>query len=192
MNFNEKIDLFELTDKIVNRFRNESGLTLSGYEFYFKFKRDWNCPINRIFFNFYIFDDDYGHTVFDKKYNSVDKVIELLLCHLEESFGTDNLKNSLIMAKRYNLEFQTESLTEKIKTISKELLEANNLDPLFTDIDEKIPHCTYENGFPIFQYQISNTTDIKINIDLDFDLRGFDEEEIINQLKKKIKATYNI
>lgn len=40
MTFNKSLNLFELTEKVTERFRIESGLTLSGYEFEFKFKRD--------------------------------------------------------------------------------------------------------------------------------------------------------
>ena len=55
MEFYNEINLFELTEKVVNRFRSESKLEITGYEFEFKFRRDWNCPINRIIFNFLIF-----------------------------------------------------------------------------------------------------------------------------------------
>ncbi len=194
MSFNEKINLFELTDKIVNRFREESGFKLSGYEFGFKFNRDWNCPLNRIHFNFFIFNEDYAHTVFDEKYDTVDKVIELLFCHLKDDMGISDLKDGLIMIKRNSLEERLDNLTEKIKLISKELIESNNKSPLIVGVDEKYPYTeTYENGFPIFQYQISNNEkEIDINIDLDFNLQGFDEESVIIRLRNEIKEKLHI
>jgi len=76
--FDKEINLFELTEKVVERFRSESRLQLTGYEFEFKIRRDWNCPINRINIEFYLFGEEYTHTCFDENYDTVDKVIALL------------------------------------------------------------------------------------------------------------------
>lgn len=189
MKFDKEINLFELTEKVVDKFRSESGLTLTGYEFEFKFKRDWNCPINRININFFIFGEDYAHTQFDEKYNSVDKVIELLFVHLRDDAGIEDLKDGLIMAKRHNIESRTEELTKQIKLMSKQLLESNELNPLIINVDEKYPYDSfYDNGFPVVQYQVYNLEgSIKLYYDLDFNLRGFRENEISERVEIEIK-----
>lgn len=189
MEFNKDINLFELTEKIVNRFRSESGLTLTGYEFEFKFKRDWNCPINRININFFLFGEDYAHTVFDEKYDTIDKVIDLLFVHLRDDAAIDDLKDGLIMAKRHSIESRTEGLTNRVNLMSKELLESNGLKPLIVNVDEKYPYNSfYDNGFPIVQYQVYNAEgSIKLCYDLDFNLRGFKEDEIFDTVENEIK-----
>lgn len=189
MDFNKDINLFELTEKIVNRFRSESGLTLTGYEFEFKFKRDWNCPINRININFFIFGEDYAHTVFDERYDTIDKVIDLLFVHLRDDAGIEDLKDGLIMAKRHSIELRTENLTNRINLISLELLESRGLKPLIVSIDEKYPYNSYyDNGFPIIQYQVYNGEgSIKLYYDLDFNLKGFREDEIFDTVENEIK-----
>ncbi len=189
MEFNKEINLFELTEKVVNRFRAESKLGLTGYEFEFKFKRDWNCPINRININLFIFGEDYAHTVFDEKHNTLDKVIDLLFVHLRDDTGFDNLKDGLIMANRHKIESRTERLTERINLLSKELLELNGLEQVIVNVDEKYPYdSTYENGFPVIQYQVyTPNNDIKLYFDLDFNLRGFQEKLVFDTVKKEIK-----
>jgi len=194
MKFYKEINLFELTEKVVDKFRSESGLKLTGHEFEFKFKRDWNCPINRININFFIFGEDYAHTVFDEKYNSVDKVIELLFVHLRDDAGIENLKEGLIMAKRHSIESRTEELTKQIKLMSKQLLESNGLNPLIVNVDEKYPYDSfYDNGFPVVQFQVYNLEDsIKLYYDLDFNLRGFRENEISEKVENEIKKHLTI
>ena len=189
MDFNKDINLFELTEKIVNRFRSESGLTLTGYEFEFKFKRDWNCPINRININFFIFGEDYAHTVFDERYDTIDKVIDLLFVHLRDDAGIEDLKDGLIMAKRHSIELRTENLMNRINLISLELLESRGLKPLIVSIDEKYPYNSYyDNGFPIIQYQVYNGEgSIKLYYDIDFNLKGFREDEIFDTVENEIK-----
>jgi hypothetical protein len=189
MKFDKEINLFELTEKVVDRFRSESGLKLTGYEFEFKFKRDWNCPINRININFFIFGEDYAHTQFDEKYSTVDKVIELLFVHLRDDAGIEDLKEGLIMAKRHSIESRTEELTKQIELVSKELLESNGLNPVIVNVDEKYPYDSfYDNGFPVVQYQVYNLEgSIKLYYDLDFNLRGFRENEIIDIVENEIK-----
>ncbi|MFD2562638.1 hypothetical protein [Aquimarina rubra] len=189
MKFNKEINLFELTEKVVNRFRSESQLELTGYEFEFKIKRDWNCPVNRININLFIFGEDYAQTVFDEKYNTLDKVIDLLFVHLRDDAGFDNLKDGLIMANRHKIESRTENLTERINLLSKELLELNGLKPIIVNVDEKYPFDSlYENGFPIVQYQIYTPgNEIKLYFDLDFNLRGFQENEVFEIVNKEIK-----
>ncbi|MFD0991639.1 hypothetical protein [Tenacibaculum geojense] len=134
MGFDKEINLFELTERVVNKFRSESELELSGYEFEFKIKRDWYCPINRININLFIFGEDYAQTVYDEKYNTLDKVIDLLFVHLRDDAGFDNLKDGLIMANRHKIEARTEKLTERIDLLSKQLLISNGLKLMWTKI----------------------------------------------------------
>ena len=188
MKFNEEINLFDLTEKVLERFRSETGLFLTGYEFEYKFNKDWNCPNNRIKITLSIFGEQYAHTRFDENYNSVDKVVNLLFVHLRDDGEMENLKEGLISAKRYSLESRTTKLSERIKKLSKKLLKTKEI---FTMIDEKYPYEEfYENGFPLFQYQVKTLDEkVKINVDLDFNMRGFNENVILEIVEKEMRKS---
>ena len=193
MEFRKKIDLFKLTEIVVKRFRRESGLKLDGYEFKFEYKRDWNCPINRINFNLLIFGGDYTHSRFDEKYDTEEKVAELFFVHLRDDAGVQNLKDCLISAKRFSMERRTQALSKKIKALSDAHFGQSKVNSLTTMVDEKHPYdLTYENGFPIMQYQVYNQSGtIRKYYDLGFHLREFDENEVYNEISEIVNTTSN-
>lgn len=189
MEFRKNIDLFKLTELVVDRFRNESGFKLTGYEFKFEFNRDWNCPINRININLLIFGENYTHASFDEKYDSEEKVVDILFVHLRDDAGVQNLKDGLISAKRYSMEKRAEKLSNKIKDLSDQHFGQSNLNKLTTMVDEKYPYGeTYENGFPLMQYQVYNQSNlIRKYFDLGFYMRDFNENKLFQQIERLIK-----
>jgi hypothetical protein len=190
MSFNKSINLFEITDAVINRFREESGYLLTGYEFQFKFKRDWNCPINRININIWIYGIDIAQTVFDEKYDTEKKVVDYLFGSIRDDGEFDNLKEGLFMTKMHSLELRTEKLSKQIKRIYKESGLIDKEGDLFAMVDEK-DACKYfyDNGFPVMQYQISNKSkSIKRYYDLDFNMRNFNEKSIFEEIEHEIKT----
>lgn len=189
MAFNQPFNLFEFTEKVLDRFRKESGFELTGYEFEYKFSRDWNCPIPRINFDFFIFGEDYAHTCFDEQYATVDRVIEILFLHLRDDAGMDNLRDGLINAKRHDLESRLEKLTERIEALAKEKWEALGLPKIIVMVDEKYPYNQfYENGFPIYQYQVySIGQQFERHFDLDYKLWEFDEKAVYAEVEKGLE-----
>jgi Holliday junction resolvasome RuvABC ATP-dependent DNA helicase subunit len=180
MGFDKNFNFFEFTEKILKRFRKETGFKLSGYEFQYIVKRDWNCPIDRININLLIYGEDYAHTVFDENYNSVDKVIDLLFVHLRDDAGFDDLKYGMISALINRMENYTETLTDRIKALSKK-------ENLIVDISEKYPEELYENGFPVMQYKVFNIKkNISLNFDFDYNMRGFNDTEILEAVRNEV------
>ena len=190
MRFDADINLFDFTEQVLDRFRNESGLELSGYEFEFKVRRDWKYPNNRIHIDFLIFGEEFAHTRFDEQYDTVEKVVELLFVHLRDDAGIHDLREGLIMAKRISLETRTEELSQRLESLSDELLASQGLAPLIIQVDERHPYTSQdEHGFPIFQYQVFNAANsLQVFVDLDLNLRGFKPQEVYNRVEKAVKS----
>lgn len=181
MDFNKDINLFKLTEMVLARFREQSGLELSGYEFRFDFSRDWNCPIPRINLHLYVFGQEHAHTYFDEKYDSAAKVVELLFVHLRDDVGVTDLKECLTNAKMHQLEHSYKGLIQQIENLSKDRLEPKGHKKLITYVDEKFPYGeTYENGFPKYQFMVLNNEHITLRFELDFQ-HNFDLEKVIIQ-----------
>lgn len=194
MEFRNKIDLFRLTEIVVERFRKESGFKLSGSEFNFGYNRAWGCPINRINFNLFIFGEDHTHSRFDEKYNTEEKVAELFFVHLRDDAGTQDLKDGLISAKLHSLEVRSQGLSKKIRKVSDKHFGQSKGKSLITIVDEKHPYgLTYENGFPKMQYQVYNQDNsIREYYDLDFNMRGFNENVILQEITEKVTTSNRV
>ena len=192
--FRNTIDLFKLTDIVVDRFRKESGFHLNGYEFQFTYNKDWNCPISRINFNLSIFGQDYTHSRFDEKYDTEEKIAELFFIHLRDDAGIQNLKDGLVSAKLHSMEVRTNKLSNRIKELSDKYLGQSKESSLITMVDEKYPYgSTYKNGFPLMQYQVYNQNKtVKKYYDLGFYLRQFNEEKVFKEISEIVTTCNNV
>lgn len=186
MGFNENINLFTLTDKLVDRFREESGFQLTGYEFELKIWRDWQCPVKRIRFALFIYGEDYAYASFDEKCDTEDKVVDSLVVNLLDDTVFANMEHCLVMTLICFYENKLEELTEKITAFSKELVEPRGYGPLIVCVDEKLaPSAYYENGIPVMQYRVcEGNLERELVFDLPYLLRGFSEEAVFEAVKK--------
>ncbi|MEM9984394.1 MAG: hypothetical protein AAF804_04800, partial [Bacteroidota bacterium] len=109
---------------------------------------------------------------------------------LRDEAGIHDLREGLIMAKRISLETRTEELSQRVESLSDELLASQGLTPLIIQVDEKHPHPPQdEYGFPIFQYQVFNAENsLQVFVDLDLNLQGFKPQEIYLRVEREVRS----
>ena len=160
----DKIDLFDLSDKILERLNDGGKYKLTHYDFDLKFSRDINFPSGK--FNIYLilFKQELPVTYYTIDYNTIDKIVNLLFVHLRDDYGYDTIESIVVYSKKSYLQNNLKDTIEELYSI----LKLNNTEPVLVDIDEQYDNSRIdEKGLPIFELNIfseAHKIDIKIEL----------------------------
>jgi len=147
----ETLDLFELSDKTLAKINDLGKVKLSNFDLSFQFSKDSNKLDNQLNFYLYIFEEEFGKTIYGKKYNTVDKMIKLLMSNLKNEYIYKDVREGLVMTKIKNLKSQ---LYETIKAVKAKIAEQNDGSErgVMVDIEEQRTNKKKEkNGMPFFK-----------------------------------------
>ncbi|MES2588424.1 MAG: hypothetical protein V4622_05535 [Bacteroidota bacterium] len=186
MNRPEKIDLFDLSDKILQKLNCEGKFKLSHYDFSLKFRREIDYPSDKFNIHLILFSQELAVSYYTTEYNTIDKIIQILFVHLLDDLGFETIEDAITSTKRNNL---NEIYMETINEINSILI-SNGLVNFHIMIDEQYPYRKVdEKGLPIHELNIfteDKKMDIKIEVNNNYS--GFNEKkEIIEKLKSELK-----
>ena len=150
----EHLDLFELEEKTLEKINEQGKVELGHFDLSFRFSRDSNQLDKQLNFYLYIFDEEFSQTTFAKKYDTVDKMIKLLLKNLKSEYMYKNVREGLIMTKIKHLKGQLYETIREIKTVvSKEKDVPEKI--IMVDIVERPGRKEKEkNGMPLFRITV--------------------------------------
>lgn len=174
----------EIEELVISEIESKTKLVLTKEDFKLNLKTN-NDEISG---DVYLFDEYYENfRVKIPREGIKERICELIFVVISE-FG--DLKDVLVSGKRNNLESELNETTSRILTLIQSRKEVKELlGDITIMVDEQYPYEEfYENHFPVWQYEIRDTTQ-KLNIveKLDFELSNFDEEKILNQVAKELK-----
>ena len=182
---NNELELMknEIEEYVISEITIQTGLILTKGDFYLKLKNK-NDYISGDVFLYGEFYENFRAEI--QREQMKEKICESVLGIFSE-FG--DLKDVIISGKRIDLENRLNETTNKILHLIQSSPELNNkLGRITIMVDEKYPYGeTYENQFPIWQYEIRDTTQ-KLNIveKLDFELNTFDEFQILKKVENEV------
>jgi len=182
---NKKIELLknEIEELVISELNNQSGLILTKGDLSLKLKTK-NDYLSGDVFLYGEFYENFRVEIQREKMK--EKICDSVLRIFSE-FG--DLKDVIISGKRNDLENRLNGTTDRIFHLIKSRTELNNkLGQITIMVDEKYPYGeTYENQFPIWQYEIKDTTQkLDIAEKLDFELNTFDEFLILKKVENEI------
>ena len=185
----ENLDLFELTQKTLDKINDLGKVKLNNHDLSFHFSKDSNQLDKQLNFHLYIFDEEFGQTTYAKKYDTVDKMIKLLIRNLKSEYMYKNVREGLIMTKSKNLKSQ---LYETIKSVKEKVAEINNNSELgiMVDIEEQRNNKQKEkNGMPLFKMTVQcRPQKIDISIPLASNASDWEKETILATLSEQIEG----
>jgi hypothetical protein len=159
-----KIDLFELSDKLLEKLNCNGKFKLTHYDLELLFRRDINYPSDK--FNIYLvlFKEELAVSYYTIDYNTIDRIIDILFVHLRDDFGYETIEDLLISTKRARLMNMLEHILLEIQAKIVE----HELSNVYVNIDEQYPSLRKdEKGLPIFELQvISQDGKIAVNEEL--------------------------
>ena len=144
------LDLFELTEKTLAKINDLGKVNLANYDLSFHFSKDSNQLDSQLNFLLYIFEEEFGQTTYNKKYNTIEKMIKLMMSNLKNEYMYKNVRGGLIMTKIKNYKSQ---LYETIQMVKAKIAEQNDssLRGVMVDIEEQRNNKQKEkNGMPFF------------------------------------------
>jgi len=184
----DKIDVFDLSNLVLERLNCNRKFKLSHYDFELKFRRDINFPSDKFNINLVLFKQDIAVTYYTTTYNTVHKICNLLFVHLIDDGGYDTIEDAILAAKRRHLD---DMLQETIREINA-IMDTNHVGNFSVFIDEQFPYKRVDDkGLPIFELNIySEERNIDLKIELNNNYCGFNEKSIIlDRLVSKFKQT---
>lgn len=180
----DKIDLFDLSNYLLDRLNCKGKFKLTHYDFELKFRRDINYSSDK--FNIYLilFHQEIAVTYYTIDYNTIDKIINLLFVHLRDDYGYETIESVIISTIQISLE---RKLAETIHEIHS-ILTLHQFTNCIVYIDEQLPDTKVdEKGLPIYElniYSQENKIDIKIELNNTYN----DKRQIIEIVKSKLNA----
>ncbi|MCC7520492.1 MAG: hypothetical protein IT220_02555 [Flavobacteriaceae bacterium] len=183
-----KIDLFELSDKILNHLNSDGKLKLTHYDYSLKFRRDINHPSDKFNIDLVLFGEEITVSYYTVNYFSVDQIFKLFFVHLRDDYGYENIEDAVIATKRISL---SNNLKETIHEIDA-MFKLQNIREYTIFVDEKYPYDQVdEKGIPFFElnvYSEEKALDLKIElswISSDYN----DKKRILEIIHKKLNCT---
>ena len=171
----EKIDLFDLSDVILERLNTSGNFKLTQYDISLKLSRDINYPSEK--FNIYLilFQQEIAVSYFTIIYDSVSKIVDLLFTHLLDDGGFESIEHAILTTKRNHLESLLNKTIEEIKV----LLNEKSLCNYTIFVDEQYPNGKVdEKGLPIYELNIySEKENLELNIELNNQYFGSSEKQ---------------
>ncbi len=144
------LDLVELADKTLTKINKLGKVKLNNFDLAFKFSKDSNPLAPQINIYLYVFDEEFSQSVYSKKCNTVEKIIELFVSQLKDEYMYPSVRDGLILTKIRNLKH---NLFDTLSAIKSKLIDLNEGSDLgvVVDIDELRNGVKKENnGMPKF------------------------------------------
>lgn len=183
------LDLFELTEKTLAKINELGKVKLNNFDLSFHFTKDSNKLDQQLNFLLFIFDEEFSQTIYGKKYNTVDKMIKLLLSNLKSEYVYKDVREGLILTKIKNLKSQLFETLSEVKAVLAELND-NSERGVIVDIEEQRNNKkTENNGMPLFAISAQcNAKKINVKIPLTSNASDWEKKGILKTLKKEIDS----
>lgn len=170
MNRPEHLDLFEFSDRVLEKLNLEGNTCLSHHDIYFKIRRDTNFPSDKIDIYLYVFNEEFSKTYYDIEYHSFNKIIDILFIHAVDDYGYSDIRNGLISVKMQSLEKRFFETSKCITEMINIKFESRNVEDLKIFVDEQFPYQSLDiTGLPLFQLNILSH---QCNLDFKFPLQS--------------------
>lgn len=184
----ETLDLFELTDKTLTKINELGKVKLGNFDVSFQFTKDSNKLDNILNFYIYVFEEEFGKTMYAKKYNTVEKMMKLMMKNMKDEYMFKNVREGLIITKIKNLKNQ---LYETIKAVKAKIATINDGSErgVMVDIEEQRNNKkTEKNGMPFFALTvICRPKKIDIKIPLESNVSDWEKDTILEKLAKQLE-----
>ena len=184
---NGNIDLFDFSEKTLSKINELGKVKLNNFDLSFHFSKDNNPLDAQLNFYLHIFEEEFSKTVYSKKYNSIDKMIKLMLTNIKDEYMYQSVKDGLVLAKIKNLKNQ---LFDTLTTIKSKLIEYNDHSNkgVLVDIDElSLNKKTEKNGMPFFAITAKCLNKkINIKIPLASNASDWEQKAILKALTEKL------
>jgi len=184
----ETLDLFELSEKTLEKINDLGKVKLSNFDVSFQFSKDSNKLDQQLNFYIHIFEEEFGKTIYGKKYNTVDKMIKLMRSNLKNEYMFKDMREGLIMTKIKNLK---NKLYETTKTIKARVAELNDGSErgVMVDIEEQRTNKKKEkNGMPFFKLTVQcRPKKIDISIPLESNASDWEMDTILAAVEAELK-----
>lgn len=183
----ENLDLFELSEKTLEKINELGKVKLNNFDLSFHFSKDSNLLAPQLNFHLYIFEEEFGQTTYAKKYDTVDKMIKLMIKNLKSEYMYKNVREGLIMTKIKNLKSH---LYETIKAVKTKIADINDGSErgVMVDIEEdRTNKKTEKNGMPFFVLTAQcRSKKIDIRIPLASNASDWEQTTILDTLAKEL------
>ncbi|MEM6320779.1 MAG: hypothetical protein AAF960_24145 [Bacteroidota bacterium] len=183
----ENLDLFELTDKTLEKINELGKVQLNHFDLSFHFSKDSNLLAPQLNFHLYIFEEEFGMTTYAKKYDTVDKMIKLLLRNMKSEYMYKDVREALVMTKIKNLKSQ---LYETIKIVKSIVASVNDGSErgVMIDIEEQRNNKQREkNGMPLFALTAQcRAKKIDITVPLASNASDWEQATIVEAVKQAL------
>jgi len=184
----ETLDLFELSEKTLAKINDLGKVKLSNFDVSFQFSKDSNKLDQQLNFYIYIFEEEFGKTIYGKKYNTVDKMVKLMMSNLKNEYMYKDVREGLIMTKIKNLKNQ---LYETIKEVKAKVATLNDDSErgVMVDIEEQRNNKKKEkNGMPFFKLTVQcRPKKIDFSIPLSSNASDWEKEAILEAVNAELK-----
>lgn len=183
----ETLDLFELSDKVLETINEKGKVELGTFDISFKFSKDSNKLDNILNFYIYIFEEEFGKTMYAKKYNTVEKMIKLMRKNMKDEYMFKDFREGLIMTKIKNLKNHLYETTKAIKARIAELNDGSERG-VMVDIEEQRNNKKKEkNGMPFFILTaVCRPKKIDIKIPLESNASDWEKDTILKALEEQL------
>lgn len=183
----ENLDLFELSEKTLEKINTLGKVKLSNFDLSFHFSKDSNLLAPQLNFHLFIFGEEFGKTTYAKKYDTVDKIIKLLMSNLKNEYMFKDVREGLVMTKIKNLKSQ---LYETLKAVKSKITVLNDGSErgVMVDIDEQRTNKkTEKNGMPFFALTAQcRAKKIDIKIPIASNASDWEQSTILEALEKQL------
>ena len=183
----ENLDLFELSEKTLEKINDLGKVKLSNFDLSFHFSKDSNLLAPQLNFHLFIFGEEFGQTTYAKKYDTVDKMIKLMMKNLKNEYMYKNVREGLIMTKIKNLKSH---LYETLKVVKTKIAALNDGSErgVMVDIEEQRSNKKKEkNGMPFFKLTAQcRAKRIDINIPIASNASDWEQGTILEELEKQL------
>jgi hypothetical protein len=186
---NNHLDLFELNSKTLEKINEQGKVKLGNFDLSYQFSRDSNHLDAQLNFHLLIFEEEFSKTIYSKKYNTVEKMLKLLISNLKKEYMYKNVRDGLILTKSKSLKSH---LYETIKAIKQRMIEVNDGSELgiYIDIEEDRKNKKMQkNGMPNFVLTVKcNTKKVDIALPLENNASDWELKSILAALNKQLEA----
>ncbi len=183
----ENLDLFELSEKTLERINELGKVKLSNFDLSFHFSKDSNLLAPQLNFHLYIFEEEFGKTSYAKKYDTVDKMIKLMMSNLKNEYMFKDVREGLVMTKIKNLKSQ---LYETLKAVKAKIVTLNDGSErgVMVDIEEQRTNKkTEKNGMPFFALTAQcRAKRIDIKIPIASNASDWEQGTILEEIEKQL------
>jgi len=183
----ENLDFFELTEKTLKKINELGKVKLSNFDLSFHFSKDSNLLAPQLNFHLYIFEEEFGKTTYAKKYDTVDKMIKLMMSNLKNEYMFKDVREGLVMTKIKNLKSQ---LYETMKAVKAKIATLNDDSErgVMVDIEEQRFNKKKEkNGMPFFVLTAQcRAKKIDIKIPIASNASDWEQDTILKELAKQL------